>query len=327
MALLFLAALAIRLAIPRGLWLDEAISVHQAHLGLPELIQDLAGGDRHPPLHHLLLWVVMRTIGDGDLAMRLPSIAAGALLVPALYALGAALFDRRTGVVAALLAVLAPILVWYSQEARGYALEALFATLAVLGCVRIVQRGRPGDFALHAVASALAVWTHWFALLIVVASELVLLATLVRRRRLGEPVASFVRRWVLATAALLCQLVPLGVLAAAQVRATGTGGGYAGASSSGEGAISFYAIVSNGAWALFGFHPNAVTDVLSAVWPLLMLATLLLVGRGVSRCSALLLVCGVGPVLALLVLALRSPAVFDVRYFVAVVPLLLVLLA
>ena len=326
-ALLFLAGLAIRLAIPRGLWLDEAISVHQARLGLPELIQDLAEGDRHPPLHHVLLWVAMRTIGDGDLAMRIPSIAAGALLVPVVYALAAELFDRRTGVVAALLTVLAPVLVWYSQEARGYALEALFATLAVLGCARILQRGRSGDFALHAVAAALAVWTHWFALLIVAATELVVLAEFVRRRRLDEPVGPFLRRWVLATVALLCQLVSLGVLAVAQMRATGTGGGYAGASSSGEGAVSFYAMVANGAWALFGFHPDSVTEVLSAVWPLLMLATLLLIGRGVSRCTALLLACTAGPVLALLVLGLRSPDVFDVRYFVAVVPMLLVLLA
>jgi hypothetical protein len=126
---------------------------------------------------------------------------------------------------------------------------------------------------------------------------------------------------------LLCQLVPLGILAVAQVRATGAGGGYAGASSSGEGAVSFYAIVSNGAWALFGFHPDAVTDVLSAVWPLLMLATLLLIGRGVSRRAALLLACTTVPLLALLVLGLRSPDVFDVRYFVAVVPIVLVLLA
>ena len=197
----------------------------------------------------------------------------------------------------------------------------------MLGCARILQRGGARDFALHAVAAALAVWTHWFALLIVAATELVLLTAVIQRARLGEPVRAFLRRWALATAALLCQLVPLGVLAVAQIRATGTGGGYAGATASGEGALSFYAVVSNGAWALFGFHPDSVTEVLSAVWPLLMLATLLLIGRGVSRCSVLLLACTAGPVLALLVLALRSPDVFDVRYFVAVVPMLLVLVA
>ena len=47
---LVLAATALRLAIPRGLWLDEAISVHQARLPIADLIQSLAQSDRHPPL-------------------------------------------------------------------------------------------------------------------------------------------------------------------------------------------------------------------------------------------------------------------------------------
>jgi len=320
-----LAALAIRLAIPRGVWLDEAISLRQAELGLAELIQNLAQTDGHPPLHHVLLWVDVRLFGDGDLVVRLPSIVAGVLLVAVVYALASELFDRRTGVLAALLAVIAPILVWYSQEARGYALEALFATLAVLGCARAVRHGRRRDFALHAVAASLAVWSHWFALLIVAATEAVLLAELLRRRRRAEPARRYASAWALSTVALLCQLVPLAILASAQARATATGGGYA----SGQGEVSFYTAASNGSWALFGFHPEGVTRALSAVWPLLMLGTLLLMGRGLSRRSGLLLACTAGPVLALaaLALALRSPDAFDVRYFMAVVPALLVLVA
>jgi uncharacterized membrane protein len=326
-ALLMLVALAIRLAIPRGIWLDEAISIRQAHLSLPDLIQDLAHTDRHPPLHHVVLWVVQRMAGDGDFAMRVPSIVAGVALVAVVYRLGAELFDRRTGLVAALLTTLSPILVWYSQEARGYALEALFCALAVLGCVRAIQRGRPGDWALHAVASALALWTHWFAVFVVLATEGLLLAELVRRRRLHVRLREWLTGWALSTLALLCQLVPLGVLAASQVRATGTGGGYAGAASSGADGVSFYTTVANVSWGLFGFHPDAVTRVLSAVWPLLMLAALVLLGRGVSRPAGVVLACSAGPVVALLMLGVVSPDVLDVRYFVAAVPAALVLIA
>src|SRR5438128_1489932 len=51
---LILAGLALRLASPRGIWLDEAISIHQAHLPLHDLFHDLYYGDRQPPLHHLM---------------------------------------------------------------------------------------------------------------------------------------------------------------------------------------------------------------------------------------------------------------------------------
>jgi uncharacterized membrane protein len=323
---LMVVGLAIRVAVPRGLWLDEAISVGQAKLGLPELIQDLAHTDRHPPLHHLLLWATSRTVGDSDLAMRAPSIVAGVLLIAAVYWLGVEVYDRRTGLVAALLATLAPILVWYSQEARGYELEALFCTLAVVGCVRVIKRGSGWDWALYTVAAALAVWTHWFAIFVVLSTELLFVWELQRRWRApGRSASGYVVRWTLATAALLAQLVPLGLLAAEQIRATGTGGGYAGAV--GAGAMSFYTIVSNVAWALFGFHPDVVTRILSAVWPLLMLAALLLLGRRLGRCSAVLVACSTVPVAALLALAFHSPDVFDVRYFVAAVPPALVLSA
>jgi hypothetical protein len=325
--LLTLVALGIRLAIPRGLWLDEAISVKQAHLGLPQLIQTLADTDRHPPLHHAVLWATVRLFGDSDLAVRGPSIAAGVLLVPVVYALGAELYDRRTGVAAALLTAVAPILVWYSQEARGYALETLFATLAVLGCARAVRHGRRRDWALHAVASALAVWTHWFAIFLVAATEVVILAAVLQRRRDRLQVRRMLTGWGLSSAALLCQLAPLAVLAYDQARATGTSGGYAGAAGGGSGGVSFYTTVSNVSWALFGFHPDGVTSVLSAVWPLLMLATLLLLGRGLSRASAMLLACALVPVVALLALGTGNPQVFDVRYFVLAVPPALVLLA
>jgi hypothetical protein len=52
-----LAGLGLRLAIPRGIWLDEAISIHQAHLSFHDLFENLQYGDRHPPLHHVVLWL------------------------------------------------------------------------------------------------------------------------------------------------------------------------------------------------------------------------------------------------------------------------------
>ena len=43
----------------------------------------------------------MKAFGDGELAVRIPSIIAGTLAIPALYLLGRELYDRRTGLVAA----------------------------------------------------------------------------------------------------------------------------------------------------------------------------------------------------------------------------------
>ena len=54
---------------------------------------------------------------------------------------------RRAGILAAALVAVNPMLLWYSQEARGYSLLVLFSALAALYFVRALEgggRGRPG---------------------------------------------------------------------------------------------------------------------------------------------------------------------------------------
>jgi len=130
-AALTLAALAVRLLAMRGLWVDEAISVHQARMPLMAMLRDLRDTDVHPPLHHLLLWITVRVVGTGEIAVRIPSLIAGALLVPAVHGLARELYGKRTAVLAATLTIVAPFAVWYSQEARMYSLFMLFAALSL----------------------------------------------------------------------------------------------------------------------------------------------------------------------------------------------------
>src|SRR5690242_18985006 len=105
---------AIRLAVNRGLSLDEIRNVDQAHQPFGQLIVGLIHTGVHPPLYPVLQWCVIRLLGDTNFAVRLPSIVAGVALIPAAAWLAVELFDRRTAVVVALLTAVAPVLVWYS---------------------------------------------------------------------------------------------------------------------------------------------------------------------------------------------------------------------
>ena len=132
---------AIRLDVPRGLWLDEAISVSEARMPYVAMIHRLATTDVHPPLYFTVLWASVRLIGLGDFAVRVPSIVFGVLLIPLVYLLGKEAYDRRTGAVAAVIVSVAPFAVWYSQEARMYALLMVFGVLALWAQLRILRRG------------------------------------------------------------------------------------------------------------------------------------------------------------------------------------------
>lgn len=314
---------ALRLAVNRGLSVDEIRNAVQARVAFGSLISQFTHG-LHPPLHPLLEWCAVHLLGDNAFAVRLPSLIAGIALIPVTAWMAGELFDRRTAVVAALLASVAPILIWYSQEASLYAFVALFGTLAIIGALRAGRRGRPLDWGLHIVGASLAVWSGWSGVFIVVATEILLLVALLQRRRAGERRAPFIAAWGLDSLALACQFAPLAMLFAAQMRHNG---GVPGVMSVGATGVTFYTTVSNLSWGVFGFQPGTVTSALSAVWPLAMLASLVVIGRGTGRRTWLLLICALLPALGTLALGLAAPNAFDVRYAVAGVPPVMVGLA
>jgi uncharacterized membrane protein len=78
--------------------------------------------DLNPPLYSALHFVVIRLFGNAEWVVRLPSAIAGLLSIGGLYALGHLLFSRKEGLVAAAIATVLWIHMYYSQQARSYAL-------------------------------------------------------------------------------------------------------------------------------------------------------------------------------------------------------------
>jgi uncharacterized membrane protein len=321
---LILGGLGLRLAVTRGIWLDEAISIHQAHLSLHDLFSNLYYGDRHPPLHHLVLWLTIRAFGDSEFAVRLPSLIAGTLVIPVLYELGRELYDRRTGLIAAAFAAASPLLVWYSQEVRMYAFVTLFGLLALLTQLRVMRNGTMLNWAAYILSTAALLWSHYFGLLLIGVQQIIFIAVLIHRKRRGEPIKPLALGFAYSAAILVMQLIALVVFARHQFQSTHAA---AGSPSGTYDPLSFYAVLANVAWALFGYQPNALSVLLAAMWPLLLLLSLVLLGRGGSRQTLMLAAAAVVPVVLLLGVSVFDRSLFEVRYFLLTVPLLLLLIA
>jgi uncharacterized membrane protein len=137
-----------------------------------------------PPLYYALAWLWTQVTGTGELGLRSVSALAGVLAVPVAYLLGVELRDRRTGIAAAALVAVNPMLVWYSQEARAYSLFALLTAVSLLCFLRALRPGASRQVVLWGVFSGLALATHYFAFFPVAAEALWLLW---RRRREAAP--------------------------------------------------------------------------------------------------------------------------------------------
>lgn len=328
-------ALLLRLIATRGLWLDEATSVTQAQLPFGELLDSLKTTDVHPPLHHVVLWATVHLFGTDQMIVRAPSIVAGTAMIPVLWLTGRELWGPRAGMAAAALGAVAPFAVWYAQEARMYAFFMFFATVALYAQLRAMRTGDRRWWVALAVAGAALVWTQYFAALVVGTLHAGTAWQLWRAHRDGEPIRARLLGWLGALALTALLLLPLAHFALDQFAANEAAGrGFDQSPSQAGGDVEggrdgpgVYSGLTNLVWAIWGYHSNATMAALTALWPALMLGALLLLGRGRPGRAGLVAATAVVPALGMTVLGEAKPFLFEARYFIALTPMVLLLLA
>jgi branched-subunit amino acid transport protein len=150
-----------------GFWIDEGISVGLAHhhwSSIPTLLRE----DGSPPAYYMLLGLWIRAFGDSEQSTHTLSLLFGLGCIPLAYATARSLFDRRTGLVCALLAALNPFLTYYAQETRMYELEAFLSFVIAYAYVQGVLHGRRLWAVLLVPAVALMLYTHNWGLFVCV---------------------------------------------------------------------------------------------------------------------------------------------------------------
>lgn len=181
-----LLALAALLRLPtlggQSLWVDEAATARVLDAGsLGTLLDRVAGQESTPPLYYLLVWPWVQLAGGAEWALRLPSALLGIAAVPVLMALGRRLGGDRAALATGVLAATNPLLIWFSQEARAYALLVLLTAASLLALLRALEEPTARRAAVWGLLAGLALITHYFALF-VVAGEAVWLAWRLRDR-------------------------------------------------------------------------------------------------------------------------------------------------
>jgi hypothetical protein len=152
----------------QGFWFDEANTALLVHFSPGKMLGLIPQTESTPPLYYCVAWVWARLFGYDEAGLRSLSALAGVLVVPVAYAATAKLVSRRAGVIAAALAACNPFLIWYSQEARSYELLVLLTGVALLAFAYARAAPSRRTLALWVLASALALATHYYALVAIV---------------------------------------------------------------------------------------------------------------------------------------------------------------
>jgi len=157
----------------QSLWLDETVQAITSKGSFLGIFTELRG-DFHPPLYHLLMWGWAHLFGNGEIVMRLPSVIFGVATIWVVYKIVRSwelgVRSKETGVrrreigvrreeigvrreeketqnselrtlplIAALFLATAPFHIYYSQEARTYAMTTFFTALSMYYFIRLVR--------------------------------------------------------------------------------------------------------------------------------------------------------------------------------------------
>ena len=158
----------------RSLWVDEGATAVIARLDWWNFLRLLWRREANMSFYYLLMrgWI---HLGHGEAWLRALSATFGVLAIPTIYLLGRTLWGRSAGLVAALLLALNAYHIRYSQEARSYSLAVLLVILSVYCLVQLIQQpSRQGRWK-YCAASTLAVYSHFYAALVLLAQGVAVL--------------------------------------------------------------------------------------------------------------------------------------------------------
>lgn len=173
----------------QSFWFDETVTAQLVDQGVGGVLAQVEASESTPPLYYLLAWAWSNALGTGEAALRSLSALLGIATVAVAWLLGRRLAGtgahgtgQRAAALAALLTATSPLLVWFSQEARAYALLAFLGALSALLALRAREEPSASRLAAWTVVCALALATHYFAAFLIAAEAAWLLVVVGARR-------------------------------------------------------------------------------------------------------------------------------------------------
>jgi len=164
---LLVAAVAVRLPLLfESLWYDETFTAAVSARPFADMLTIITKSDLHPPGWYSIEWVIIRLFGNSEIALRAPALVCGLLLIPLTYRLARDLFGQDVAWWSAVLIAILPGTVYYSAEARTYALLACLCVGMMIAAVE----NRPVLFTFCALSAIMlhnlaCLWTAWLGLI------------------------------------------------------------------------------------------------------------------------------------------------------------------
>jgi mannosyltransferase len=157
------------ISINQSFWIDEATSASTVSMSLSNFFGKFMPGDFHPPLYYLALRVWALFFGTSEIALRSLSIVFATLTIYLVYLIGKEICNKKVGLIASLLLATSSLHIYYSQEARMYAMSTFLVSASIFLFTKILQdKNKPVWWILFSITLGFIGLTDYLPLLILI---------------------------------------------------------------------------------------------------------------------------------------------------------------
>ena len=153
----------------KNMWFDEIYSWKISNGSIVKIVSETAG-DIHPPLFYIVLKAWNIFAGDSVISMRMLSVLLSMISMVVLYFISIELLTTKLErIFVLLLYAVSPLSIFYSQEVRMLNLNLLLTLTSVYFFLRYLSKPKGIYGIIYCSATVLSLYTHYFALFILLA--------------------------------------------------------------------------------------------------------------------------------------------------------------
>jgi uncharacterized membrane protein len=142
-----------------SLWGDEGFSAILSMKSIPQIISIIAR-DTSPPLYNITEHIWFGIFGTSEVAIRSLSFLYFLIAIFFVCKIGVLIWDRKTGIIAAILSFLNPFFFTYAFEGRMYSILAAGATASMYFFLK-------RNWVAYVIATAAMLYSHHFSIFII----------------------------------------------------------------------------------------------------------------------------------------------------------------
>lgn len=145
-----------------SLWHDEAFTWWFTRMNWFEMLDTVRLDGVNPPVFYLFVKIVVWIFGNDEFGLRLISALAGSIAIVIAMQIGDIAGGRTGKYIAGIVLTLHPMAIWFSRDARPYALGLLLSLLSFFIYLTLRKNNTPVLWWISSITIVLGLLTHYF---------------------------------------------------------------------------------------------------------------------------------------------------------------------